>query len=262
LIPFLGKEQVPTVAFQVICEHTGRIMAVSPVAYPGSHTDQHISRLDLQLNQIRFNPLFTNAPFTLLGGDGQARERQGVYLIADGGYQYWRVLQQTDKLCSDPHLRPFLAQVASSRKDVECVFGRIKNRFRFVCIVNVYICTYAHDRILKLPQTFDNLVTVHKLFVTCCVLHNMLLAADAAPFDDFQPHVSDILGRVVSSREYSNSRQRDVVITEETDVTGVGMDGAQAHSPMYFHDGSSEPTHWTLRDALAEHYNIATDQRV
>ena len=90
----------------------------------------------------------------------------------------------------------------------------------------------------------------------------MLLAADAAPFDDFQPHVSDILGRVVSSREYSNSRQRDVLVTEETDVTGVGMDGAQAHSPMYFHDGSSEPTHWTLRDALAEHYNTATDQRV
>lgn len=123
---------MPTVAFQVVCEHTGRIMAVSPVAYPGSHSDQHISRLDLQLNKIRLHNPFNNHPFTLLTGAGQTRECEGVYLIADGGYQYWRVLQQTDKLCSDPHLRPFLAQVASSRKDVECVFGRLKNRFRFV----------------------------------------------------------------------------------------------------------------------------------
>jgi hypothetical protein len=88
----------------------------------------------------------------------------------------------------------------------------------------------------------------------------MLLAVDA-PFDDFQPHVSELLGRVVSSRHYSDSRHRDVVVREDTDVTGVGMDGARPNSPMYFHDGSSEPTHWTLRDDLAEHYNIATHQQ-
>lgn len=126
-------------------------------------------------------------------------------------------------------------------------------------VIVVFLLTLTH-RILKLPQTFDNLADVHKLFVTCCVLHNMLLAVDA-PFDDFQPHVSEILGRVVSSRHYSDSRHRDVVVREDTDVTGVGMDGAQPSCPMYFHDGSSEPTHWSLRDHLAEHYNIATQQQ-
>jgi hypothetical protein len=45
---------------------------------------------------------------------------------------------------------------------VECTFGRIKNRFRM----------------LKLPLQFDNLGDVRALFVTCCVLHNMLLQHD------------------------------------------------------------------------------------
>ena len=130
--PPQGKEGVPTVSFQVIVDHTTRILAVSPVAYPGSHSDQHISRLDLQLRLIRFTALFASFAFSLLVDGGGSETFLGVYLIADGGYQYWRVLQMTDKLNSEPMLRRFLGQVASSRKDVECTFGRIKNRFRCV----------------------------------------------------------------------------------------------------------------------------------
>ena len=82
----------------------------------------------------------------------------------------------------------------------------------------------------------------------------MLLAVDQ-PFSDFQPHASQILGNTVSSRPYSNSGI-DLVVGEDTDVTGVGTQGAPSNVPMFFHDGSSEPTHYTLRDSLAEHYNI------
>ena len=126
-----GKEGVPTVAIQVIVDHSTRILAVSD-CFPGSHTDISIARLDLQINAIRFAALFINFAFSLFVSEGVSEIFQGVYLIADGGYQYWRVLQQTDKLNTEPHLRDFLAQIASSRKDVECTFGRIKNRFRFV----------------------------------------------------------------------------------------------------------------------------------
>ena len=63
------------------------------------------------------------------------------------------------KFVTHPQLRRLFAQIASTRKDVECTFGRIKNRFRM----------------LKLPLQFDNLGDVRALFVTCCVLHNMLL---------------------------------------------------------------------------------------
>ncbi len=103
----------------------------------------------------------------------------------------------------------------------------------------------------------DSLTDVHKLFVTCCVLHNMLLGIDA-PFSDLHPHHSEILGQVVSSRPYSSASGTDVIIEENTDVTGVGMQGAEHEHPMlFFQDGSSEPTHYQLRDDLARHYNLA-----
>ena len=251
---------MPTVAFQVIVDHTTKIMAVSPCAYPGSHSDMHISRLDLQLNLIRFGALFVYFAFSLFVAADRMQEFYGVYLIADGGYQCWRVLQQTDKTNSDPYLRPFLSQVASARKDVECTFGRLKNRFRSDFLF-LFCCTRDLSRLrrlLKLPQTGDNLSDVHKLFVTCCVFHNMLLIVDQ-PFNDFQPHVSDILGNTVSSRPYSSSGI-DVVIGEDTDVTGVGMRGASTNSPMFFHDGSSEPSSDVLRDHLANHYNVVNPQ--
>ena len=58
-------------------------------------------------------------------------------------------------------------------------------------------------------------------------------------------------------------------VDADTDVSGVG--GVQTFSvcvracynlagmaaPLYFQDGSSERTHYMLRDALALHYSIA-----
>ena len=117
-----GKEGVPTVSVQVIVDHSTRVLAVSP-CYPGTHTDISIARLDLQVNAIRFADVFVNFAFLLLVAAGVVPETvYGVYLIADGGYQYWRILQQTNKLNTEPQLQGFLAQVASSRKDVECTF--------------------------------------------------------------------------------------------------------------------------------------------
>jgi hypothetical protein len=99
---YVGKEGVPTVAFQVIVDHSTRIMAVSDV-YPGTHTDCHISRLDAQLYAIRCAFLFVNFVFSILVSPGVSEFIMGVYLIADGGYQHWRVLQQTNKLNTGLH---------------------------------------------------------------------------------------------------------------------------------------------------------------
>ena len=50
----------------------------------------------------------------------------------------------------------------SMRKDVECVFGILKARFR----------------ILKYGMRFRNVNTVNDVFHTCCALHNQLLRHD------------------------------------------------------------------------------------
>jgi hypothetical protein len=139
-----GKEGVPTVAVQVIVDHSTRVLAVSG-CYPGSHTDITIARLDYQVNAIRTFEVFVEFAFCLLVAAGVPETVYGVYLIADGGYQYWRILQQTNNLNTEPQLRGFLAQVASTRKDVECTFGRIKNRFRCVLLFLIFVSFVMQD---------------------------------------------------------------------------------------------------------------------
>lgn len=119
-----GKEGFPTVAFQVIVDHSTRILAVSP-CYPGSHTDITISRLDQQINAIRFDSLFADFPFTLFVQPGVGVINQGVYLIADGGYQYWRVLQQTDKLNTGLFLAAAYSMFAQTNKYCRSSTSRI-----------------------------------------------------------------------------------------------------------------------------------------
>ncbi len=52
--------------------------------------------------------------------------------------------------------------VESVRKDVECCFGSIKQRFR----------------ILKNPIEYHTKDSIDNVFFTCCILHNMLLQFD------------------------------------------------------------------------------------
>lgn len=52
--------------------------------------------------------------------------------------------------------------MASCRKDVECLFGILKKRFR----------------ILRCPILFNQEESINNLFKACCVFHNMLLEWD------------------------------------------------------------------------------------
>jgi hypothetical protein len=124
----------------------------------------------------------------------------------------------------------------------------------FICSAAFLISDSCTPRILKLPSCLDNIEDVANLFVTCCALHNMLLLRDR-PFFDSQ-NAPEVLGNVISSRHYSSGgAAADVVVDEDLDVSGVGMHGAGPQ--WFFHDGSAEPTHFTLRDKLANHYNLS-----
>ena len=70
----------------------------------GSCSDEHISRLDEELQLIRFGVLFASFAFSLLCAPDTRSTYMGVYLIADGGYQAWRVLQMTFKYAICPNL--------------------------------------------------------------------------------------------------------------------------------------------------------------
>ena len=82
---FTGKEGYPTVAFNVIANHTGRIMH-STQFHPGARNDKTIVRYDEFVTRLRTEHEFTQFEYTLKDDDKNDVKCRGAYVIADGGY--------------------------------------------------------------------------------------------------------------------------------------------------------------------------------
>ena len=127
-------------------------------ACPGSWNDKSKVRFDRFVTKVRDGE-YKNIEFKVQSSSGVWETVKGVYLIVDGGYHRWRVLQCPLKHSSNKKECLHSRWLESVRKDVECAFGILKTRFR--CI--------------KLPSRFHDLKITENIFVTCCILHNMLM---------------------------------------------------------------------------------------
>jgi hypothetical protein len=217
---FVGKEGIPTVAFQVIVNHKRKILSVSQ-PHPGAHNDKTIASMDPALHAIRTLQAFITFPWTCLTAAGEAAAH-GVYLICDGGYHLWRVLQRCNVVTSDPKMLFLMNRITSARKDVECTFGVVKARFR----------------ILKVAILNQELSDVRNIFMTCCIFHNMLLDHDDS--GDFEDN-----GRLDHISNLPGVRAR---VSADSDFSGV-----QSPPPGFWLGSHAEATHLRLRSQLAEH---------
>jgi len=156
-----GKEGYPTVAYQVTVDHLKRIRN-STNGFFGARNDKHIVRSDKFVVDLKEKKIYSDIGFTLRLPDGGTKRVRGLYLICDGGYHFWRVLQCTIKNASDDDTRVFSSRVESLRKDVECVFGIMKKRHKILC----------RGIEIRELQHIDN------VFFACCIIHNMLLEDD------------------------------------------------------------------------------------
>ncbi|KAI2512244.1 Plant transposon protein [Fragilaria crotonensis] len=88
---------------------------------------------------------------------------RGSYLLCDGGYHRWPCLVFPMKSgAPGSPARKWSMLIESVRKDIEGTFGILKMRFRY----------------LKDFNRMHSLRDVDNGFVTCCILHNMLLEED------------------------------------------------------------------------------------
>jgi hypothetical protein len=163
---YKGKEGSPSVAFEVTCTRTREIINTTAGQY-GTFNDLTTVRFDGLVDEFRnpdnpFYDFWTSMAFKVKTATGGDVELKGAYLASDGGYHKWRCFLSTTEFCSDPTEKLLLEALESIRKEVECVFGILKIRFR----------------ILKYPMRFWNKETVDNVFQTCCILHNMLLHHD------------------------------------------------------------------------------------
>ena len=154
-----GKEGYPSLAYNVICDHEGRALAVLKGAY-GATNDKTIVHFDGFVDDVRCDDFFTTFEYKVRTGPG-ATDRamsKGAYLIIDPGYHKWAATQAASKISSDPDYVLWRTQMEAVRKDIECFFGRLKNRFR----------------VLKTPLTFHKKRDIDNLVFTCIGLQNIL----------------------------------------------------------------------------------------
>jgi hypothetical protein len=126
-----GNEGYPSLVFEVITGCDRQILGVS-VAHFGTHNDKQIVHTDETINLVRIS-WYKSFAWQLYDEHGNDREDAGVYLICDGCYVRWPEL-----ICPYKH-EPvsskkgfFSTQIESVRKDVECVFGILKKRWRIL----------------------------------------------------------------------------------------------------------------------------------
>jgi Plant transposon protein. len=146
-------------AFQVVCSHTKKILHVSQYFW-GTYNDKTIARIDPVFKLFRDNDsVIKRMQWVTLCSDGTEKVHHGGYFICDGGYHKWACLMPPYKhQIPGSGLEKWSKQVESVRKDVECVFGILKKRFLF----------------LKHPIRLHDPEQIHRAFVTCCVIHNIL----------------------------------------------------------------------------------------
>jgi hypothetical protein len=217
---YVGKEGVPTIAFQVIVNHKRKILSVSQ-PHPGAHNDKTIASMDPALHAVRTLQAFITFPWRCLTAAGEAAA-YGVYLICDGGYHLWRIMQRCSVVTSDPKILFLMNRITSARKDVECTFGIVKQRFR----------------ILKVALLCQEVSDVRNIFMTCCIFHNMLLDHDdSGVFEDN--------GRLDHMSNLPGVRAR---VSADSDFSGV-----QAPPPGFWLGSYAEASHLKLRSMLAEH---------
>jgi len=219
---YKGKEGYPSVANELVSGHDRKILAVS-CGHPGKRNDKTIARVDDAVQHLApggASWLSDKKWYTKLM-DGSVKEFVGYYFISDGGYMRIPQLLFPTKHGdpNDPHMN-WSRWVESIRKDVECVFGSLKKRFKW----------------LKNWNVMSNQFEIDNVFHTCCVLHNLLLAEDGYLQNDDEDLISTHLPSETRSKE------------------GAWLDIAD---PLPASHSASEGLEWWKRiSALFEHLEV------
>lgn len=153
-----GKESYPSIAFQCISNFERRIMGVSRAQY-GTRNDKSIVRRDHNVHEVVAG-WYSTVEWEFFSLDGDVKTDTGYYLICDNGYLRWPTsicpYMHADKTSMEGY---FSTNLESVRKDIECVFGIMKKRWK----------------VLDHGFKFRSMAICEKIFYTCCCLHNEML---------------------------------------------------------------------------------------
>ena len=161
------KNSHPARTYNLTCNHRRRILHTTK-GHPSRWNDKTLAWLDNFLMDVREGRILQDVYFTLfswreaVGGPIKSTKYRGAWGLCDNGYHRWSCTQaprKNDILLTEKRLSQW---IESFRKDVECVFGILKGRFR----------------ILKTGVRLEGALAADNIWLTCCALHNLLLEVD------------------------------------------------------------------------------------
>ena len=95
------------------------------VGHYGTTSDKTIVKFDGFVSRVRSDKRFTEAGFKLQVGTDNWITEKGVYLLVDGGYHKWRIMQCPLKHTVDENKSRWSEFAESVQKDVECALTGI-----------------------------------------------------------------------------------------------------------------------------------------
>ena len=114
-----GKHHYASIAYEMTVDHTKRFQSTT-IGHYGTTSDKTIVKFDGFVNLVRFSELFTEAEFKLQVGEDKWIIEKGLYLLVDGGYHKWRIMQCPMKHTNNEEETRWSEFAESVRKDVEC----------------------------------------------------------------------------------------------------------------------------------------------
>jgi hypothetical protein len=147
--------------YNLTVNHRWRILH-STTGHPGRWYDCMLIKLDGLMDQLRRGHFDSTMSFELQPRANDSITINGCYVIVDNGYLQRSTTVPPHKSSSNRSELRFLQWLESLQKDVECMFGILKGRWR---ILNTGICLHT-------TEIVDN------IWMTCFALHNMLLNVD------------------------------------------------------------------------------------
>jgi hypothetical protein len=247
---YKGKEGYPSIAYEVICTSRKFIQSVSG-GHPGSRNDKHIVRTDETVMSLLYGNgwLQSQSWDCIVDATGKRKVFYGVYLICDGGYHRWPCFLYPIKsgVAGSP-TGNFSAMLESVRKDIEGCFGILKKRFAF----------------LKVFNRMHSQMSIDHAFVTCCIIHNILLRDDGFLDLDLPDLPNGVRARLKRREKEGNDRgdgmwTRGNCMDEDGDTT-LGDVAAREYGTLEVNRLAKA---WKQRtEAIINHYHNRKSSRI
>jgi hypothetical protein len=159
------KLAIPSRNYNATVTHSHQILNTT-CGHPGTWNDKTLIMYDELIRGVKEGRIYSKNVFKLFELDKNKNEvqvtYQGAWFIVDNGYLDWS--------CTVPPMKDpvsyeqirFSEWLESIRKDVECTFGSLKQRFA----------------VLRYGIRLAKIADCDKIWRTCCSLHNLLLFND------------------------------------------------------------------------------------